>query len=78
MTKKEVMEALKDLPDNAEVNVVVTGTAYEDGKYTTFNKLKAELWLRPVPVYADMENELSAKTGQEDSTAVALIGMYNH
>jgi hypothetical protein len=76
MTKKEILDALEDLPDDAEVNVVVTGTAIEDGKYTTFNNLKAELWLMPVVV--NIEEELTAKTGQEDSTAVALVGMYNH
>jgi hypothetical protein len=76
MTKKEILDALEGLPDEAEVNVVVTGTAKEDGKYTTFNNLKAELWLMPVIVHPDIENELSAKQNQEGEAIIALVGIH--
>lgn len=71
MKKKEVLQAIEHLPEDAEVNISITGTAIDDGKYTTFNNLSAALVLHAVQI--DPTRELSAKTSQEGTSLVPLI-----
>jgi hypothetical protein len=74
MTKAELLSLLENVPDSAEVNIQVTGTAEEGGKYVEFSKLYAVIHIGKVeidPPYSN--NNLCAKVGHTDSAHVPLV-----